>query len=84
MSATVVTLGELMMRLTPPRKLRLRQASGFDICHGGAEANVANSLAHFGIDARFISGQLEGHNIASAAALLVEAEHPALRIPVEG
>ncbi len=55
MPATVVTLGELMMRLTPPRKLRLRQASNFDLCHGGAEANVANALANFGLESRFVT-----------------------------
>lgn len=81
MSATVVTLGELMMRLTPPRKLRLRQASGFDICHGGAEANVANSLAHFGIDARFISAlpntELGTQAIMSMRANGVDTRHVA-------
>lgn len=51
----VATLGELMMRFKPPGKLRLRQASSFGICHGGAEANVAVSLAQFGLHSRFIS-----------------------------
>ena len=37
----VATLGELMMRLKPAGKLRLRQALSFEVCHGGAEANVA-------------------------------------------
>lgn len=55
MALGVVTLGELMMRLKPPGKLRLRQASAFEICHGGAEANVAVSLAQFGLNSRFIS-----------------------------
>ncbi len=55
MVLAVATLGELMMRLKPPGKLRLRQASGFEICHGGAEANVAVSLAQFGLESRFIS-----------------------------
>lgn len=55
MALGVVTLGELMMRLKPPGKLRLRQASAFEICHGGAEANVAVSLAQFGLNSRFVS-----------------------------
>jgi 2-dehydro-3-deoxygluconokinase len=55
MSATIVTLGELMMRLTPPRKLRLRQTSSLDLCHGGAEANVANALANLGLSSRFVT-----------------------------
>ena len=56
MALGVATLGELMMRLKPPGKLRLRQASTLEICHGGAEANVAVSLAQFGLNSRFISG----------------------------
>lgn len=51
----IVTLGELIMRLKPPGKLRLRQATNLEICHGGAEANVAASLAQFGLASRFIS-----------------------------
>ena len=51
----VATLGELMMRLKPAGKLRLRQALSFEVCHGGAEANVAASLAQFGLSSRFIS-----------------------------
>lgn len=55
MVKTIATLGELMMRLKPPGKLRLRQAHQFEICHGGAEANVASALAQFGMNARLIS-----------------------------
>lgn len=51
----IATLGELILRLKPPGKLRLRQTSRFEVCHGGAEANVAGSLAHFGAESRFIS-----------------------------
>ena len=56
MANGVVTLGELMMRLKPPGKLRLRQAVSLEACHGGAEANVAASLAQFGLPSRFLSG----------------------------
>ena len=55
MTTNVVTLGELMMRLSPPGKLRLRQAHQFDLCHGGAEANVASALAQFGLDVKFVT-----------------------------
>lgn len=44
-----------MLRLKPPGKLRLRQSSQFEACHGGAEANVACSLAQFGLESRFIT-----------------------------
>ena len=51
----IVSLGELMMRLTPPSKLRLRQTRQFDVCHGGAEANVATALSQFGLTSRFVT-----------------------------
>jgi 2-dehydro-3-deoxygluconokinase len=51
----VVTFGEVMMRLSPPRHLRLNQAQGFDAFFGGSEANVAASLAAFGIQTEHVT-----------------------------
>ena len=51
----VVTLGELMLRLSPEGHERLVQAEFFRAVYGGAEANVAVSLANFGQEARFVS-----------------------------
>ena len=51
----IITIGELMMRLTPKNKERLKQAAEFKAYYGGAEANVAMSLSHFGHEARFLS-----------------------------
>jgi 2-dehydro-3-deoxygluconokinase len=51
----VVTFGELMLRLSPPGGIRLKQATSFDVHFGGAEANVAASLAQFGLQACFVS-----------------------------
>ncbi len=51
----IVTFGELMMRLTPPGYARLTQARSFEVTFGGAEANVAVSLACMGEDAEFVS-----------------------------
>ena len=45
----VVTFGEIMMRLAPPGFLRFTQARSFDVIYGGGEANVAVSLANFGV-----------------------------------
>ncbi len=53
--AKIVTLGEIMLRLSPPGYQRIGQAVSFDICYGGAEANVASSLALFGHHAVFLS-----------------------------
>lgn len=51
----VVTLGEVMVRLTPPPRLRLEQATGLTVMVGGAEANAAVALARLGLRAGWIS-----------------------------
>lgn len=51
----VVTFGEIMLRLSPPEKLRFSQARSFDVIYGGGESNVAVSLAHFGIETEYIT-----------------------------
>lgn len=55
MTARIITFGELMMRLSTPTRQRFGQAKQFDIAFGGAEANVAVSLALFECDSVFIS-----------------------------
>ncbi len=64
--ATVVTFGEIMLRLSTPGFSRFRQATAFDATFGGGEANVAVSLALFGHEARFVS-KLPAHAIGQAA-----------------
>ncbi len=51
----VVTFGELMARLSPPPGVRLQNAAALDLRFGGAEANVAVSLARFGLNSCFVS-----------------------------
>jgi 2-dehydro-3-deoxygluconokinase len=51
----VVTLGEILLRLKSPHFERLFQSSLLEATFGGGEANVAISLAHFGLDAVFVS-----------------------------
>src|SRR5690606_19636509 len=55
MSLKVVTFGEIMLRLTPPGYERLVQARNLDMTYGGAEANVAVSLARFGMEASYVT-----------------------------
>jgi 2-dehydro-3-deoxygluconokinase len=55
MAKKVVTFGEIMMRLSPPGFLRFGQARSFDVIYGGGEANVAVSLANFGVPADYIT-----------------------------
>lgn len=61
----VVTFGEIMLRLSPPRQLRFVQARSFDAVYGGSEANVAVSLAHFGVETDYIT-RLPAHEIGDA------------------
>ena len=53
--AKVITMGEIMLRLSTPGHQRIIQADSFDVCYGGGEANVAVSLANYGHDATFIT-----------------------------
>ncbi len=55
MSRRVVTFGEIMMRLSPPGHLRFTQARAFDVIYGGGEANVAVSLANYGIPVDYVT-----------------------------
>lgn len=61
-----VTFGELMLRLAPENYLRFLQAKRYQATFGGAEANVAVSLANYGIDVAFVS-KLPSHEIGQAA-----------------
>lgn len=55
MSKKVVTMGEIMLRLSTPDHQRFVQADSFDVVYGGGEANVAVSLSNYGLDAHFVS-----------------------------
>lgn len=62
----VVTFGELMLRLAPENYLRFVQSDKFEATYGGAEANVAVSLANYGTDVAFVT-KLPMHEIGQAA-----------------
>lgn len=64
--AKVVTMGEIMLRLSSPFNSRFVQSNSFDVCYGGGEANVAVSLANFGHNSYFVS-KLPKHEIGQAA-----------------
>ena len=51
----IVTLGEIMLRLSPPGYERFLQANSFDINYGGAEANVALALSNLGYETQFVT-----------------------------
>lgn len=62
----VVTFGEIMLRLAPDGYYRFLQAKSFGATFGGGEANVAVSLANYGINAAFVT-KLPENDIAQAA-----------------
>lgn len=65
MQRKVVTFGEIMMRLSPPGFLRFTQARSFDVIYGGGEANVAVSLAGFGVPVDYVT-RLPANDIGDA------------------
>ena len=62
----IVTFGELMLRLAPEGYLRFVQSEKYEATFGGAEANVAVSLANYGMHACFVS-KLPTHEIGQSA-----------------
>ena len=62
----IVTFGEIMMRLNPEGYTRFVQAERFEASYAGGEANVAVSLANFGLDAAFVT-KLPANPLGEAA-----------------
>ncbi|WP_022754761.1 sugar kinase [Butyrivibrio fibrisolvens] len=54
-SPKFITIGEVMLRLTPPNYDKIRVATSFDASYGGSEANIALALANLGIDSTFFT-----------------------------
>ena len=63
--AKIVTMGEIMLRLSTPNNEKFIQADEFDINYGGGEANVAVSLANYGHDTQFVTA-VPANRLASA------------------
>jgi 2-dehydro-3-deoxygluconokinase len=68
MANKVITFGEIMLRLSPPNLQRFVQANSFDATFGGGEANVAVSLANYGIETDFVT-RLPQNDIAKACVM---------------
>jgi 2-dehydro-3-deoxygluconokinase len=54
-SNRIVAFGEIMMRLNPPGNQRIVHARSFDVTYAGGEANVAVSLANYGVPVDFVT-----------------------------
>ncbi len=63
----IVTIGEVMLRLSPPGNQRFFQSNQFDVEFGGSEANVAAALAYWGLDVSHLTA-FPDHEIGWAAA----------------
>lgn len=68
----VVTFGEVMLRLTAPDFLRFSQTNQMIATYGGSEANVAVSLANFGISTEFVT-RLPDNAVARACIASLRA-----------
>ncbi len=64
----VVTFGEIMLRLATPGYLRFAQTDIFEATYGGGEANVAVSLANYGLQAQFVT-RLPQNDLGEAAVM---------------
>lgn len=62
----VITFGEIMLRLNPAGNFRFLQATSFEASYAGGEANVAVSLANYGINAAFVT-KVPTHEIGQCA-----------------
>lgn len=54
-SIKFITMGELLLRLSPPNYEKIRMTDEFKVTYGGAEANVAAALANLGIDSSYFT-----------------------------
>ncbi len=68
MAKKVVTFGEIMLRFATPQYQRFSQATEYKASCGGGEANVAVSLANYGIDVSFVS-RLPKNDIGTACRM---------------
>ncbi len=68
MSQKVISFGEIMLRLSTPGYQRFNQASEFVATYGGGEANVAVSLANYGIKSEFVT-RLPQNDIGRTCAM---------------
>ena len=68
MDKKVITFGEIMLRLATPDYLRFNQTNQLNATFGGGEANVAVSLANYGIDTEFVT-RLPKNDIARACVM---------------
>jgi 2-dehydro-3-deoxygluconokinase len=92
----LVTLGETMLRFTPPDLKRLEQTTSFNLEIGGSESNLAIGLARLGLKVlwlsrltnnalgRFIAGAIARHGVDTSRVIWTEADRVGLYFLEEG
>ncbi|MDR2472679.1 MAG: sugar kinase [Tannerella sp.] len=83
MNKKVITFGEIMLRLATPGYLRFSQAHSYDATFGGGEANVAVSLANYGLDTEFVT-RLPVNDIAEACIKSLRSHNVGVRHIIRG
>jgi 2-dehydro-3-deoxygluconokinase len=73
MAKKVVTLGEVMMRLTTPGYQRFLHSNSYEVDFGGAEANVAIALAQWGIETSHVTA-FPDNDLGDAAIRYLRAQ----------
>ena len=68
-----VTFGEMLLRLSPPGEERLLDSPALETCFGGAEANVAVGLVHFGVPCDYVT-RLPENPLGDAALAELQRE----------
>ena len=63
---SVITFGEILLRLSPDNNERFTQCHSFEAVYGGGEANTAVSLACLGVDVSYVT-KLPAHSIGQSA-----------------
>ena len=81
--AKVVTFGEIMLRLATPGYLRFSQAKEFNATFGGGEANVAVSLANYGVETSFVT-RLPQNDIAESCIMDLRSHNVGVKDIVRG
>ena len=92
----VITLGETMLRLTPPNLKRIEQTTTFDIEVGGSESNMAIGLARLGLKVlwlsrltnnplgRLLERTIAGHGVDTSRVIWTERDRIGLYFLEEG
>ena len=79
----VAAFGEVMMRLSPPGFTRVRQTQTLNVLYGGTEANVAISLAHFGVPVEMVT-RLPANDVGDACVQFMQQYGVGVRHIVRG